>query len=126
MAIRQCLSKAFSIPATVRHFRVLPAALAADADVKGVEITQDTDKDGLQGYDLVVERFKEISGVPDKHTDGTSGITFQEWEIVMKSLGFDAAHAKATFEAVDANGDGKITSEELSEYSHEFFFSGAS
>lgn len=114
---------------TVRHFQILPAALAADADVKDVKIAQDTDKDGSvtgQDYDVVVGRFKEMSGVPDKHTGETSGITFEEWKVVMKSLGFDAAHAKATFDAVDANGDGKVTSDELAEYSHESFFPRAS
>ena len=40
-------------------------------------------------------------------------ITFQEWKAHYYCLGIDQAHARASFDAMDKNGDGKISKEEF-------------
>lgn len=55
--------------------------------------------------------------------DGDGDISFAEWETTMKALGFDTAHARVTFDAMDTNGNNTIQRDEFADYHYEFFMS---
>lgn len=50
-------------------------------------------------------------------------ITFKEWVDFYNALGIDPAHAKASFAAMDENGDGVVSKEGFAAYIKEFFLS---
>ena len=45
----------------------------------------------------------------------------KEWELHYKCMGTDPKYAKASFEAMDTNGDGVVSFEEFTAYHVEFF-----
>ena len=55
--------------------------------------------------------------------DGDSWISLKEWEHHYQAHSIPVEHAKASFEAMDANHDGKISMQEFIDYHTEFFFS---
>ena len=55
--------------------------------------------------------------------DANGWISLKEWEQHYRALGIAVEHAKTSFEAMDANHDGKISMEEFIDYHTEFFFS---
>ena len=54
--------------------------------------------------------------------DGNGWISFDEWENHYKAFVLHLDAAKASFEAMDANKDGKISKEEFVKYHTEYFF----
>ena len=55
-------------------------------------------------------------------TDRNGEISFQEWVEIYKVIGIDSEHARASFSAMDTNGDGVVSKEEYEAYAKEFFF----
>ncbi len=55
--------------------------------------------------------------------DGNGEISFKEWVQYYIACGIDIIHARASFDAMDANHDGVISKEEFIAYAKEFFFS---
>lgn len=55
--------------------------------------------------------------------DGEGALQLEQWIVIMKGLGFDTAHAKTTFEAMNTNKDDKVTPDEFADYHYEYFFS---
>ena len=53
--------------------------------------------------------------------DGDGKISIAEWETFMKTCGFDTEQARATFDAMDTNGDDAVERDELVQYLYEFF-----
>ena len=56
-------------------------------------------------------------------TDANGTISFKEWVEYYKALGVDPCHARASFDAMDTNGDNDVSMEEFAAYNKEFFFS---
>ena len=54
--------------------------------------------------------------------NGDGYISLEEWTIHYKCLGIDPKHAKASFDAMDTNGNGKVSYKEFVAYSKEYFF----
>lgn len=65
--------------------------------------------------------LNSIFDIVDANGDGE--ISIEEWETSMKALGFNTAHAQATFAAMDSNGDKMVQRDEFADYHYEFFFS---
>ena len=59
--------------------------------------------------------------VLDINEDGF--IDFEEWTAHYQIMGIDTAHARASFDAIDANHDQKISEEEFMKYQMEYLFS---
>ena len=92
---------------------------------------------GLNDYTvkLTVDEMIEIYGKqlqkPDKpksifnelfdSVDMNGNAHFQEWQTHYKAMGIPIEHARASFDAMDANGDGKVSKEEFSDYHREYF-----
>ena len=55
--------------------------------------------------------------------DGDSKISFKEWVHYYKALDINTEHARASFDAMDTNCDGVVSSVEFNAYCTEFFFS---
>ena len=64
--------------------------------------------------------FKDMFTNLDMNCDGV--VTFNEWEAHYKVIGISLDYARASFDAMDANGDGLITLEEFVNYHTEFFY----
>ena len=64
---------------------------------------------------ILLDMFSNL----DLNGDGV--ITFSEWRAHYHCIGIDTAHARASFDAMDANSDGKISKEEFVNYHYEFF-----
>ena len=74
-------------------------------------------QDKLQyAKDTLSEMFSNL----DMNGDGV--ITFNEWSAHNQCLGIDTAHARASFDAMDKSGDGKITKEEFVDYQYEYWY----
>ena len=54
--------------------------------------------------------------------NGNGYISLEEWTIHYKCLGIDPKHAKASFDAMDTDGDGKVSYDEYAAYSMEYLF----
>ena len=52
--------------------------------------------------------------------NGDDVITLNEWSAHYHCMGIDTAHARASFDAMDANSDGKISKEEFVNYHYEY------
>ena len=70
--------------------------------------------------DFAVDRFDRIYRIIDTDRSGT--ISFQEWEIHYKAVGIPVEHAKASFDAMDTDGDGVISHDEFVAYHTEYFY----
>lgn len=55
--------------------------------------------------------------------DGDGTISLQEWVKYSRAIGVNPEDAKQSFDAMDANGDKKVTREEFLAYNEEFFYS---
>lgn len=67
------------------------------------------------------ELFTDLFNLLDTNQDGD--ISFTEWQTFYRCMGVDLAYAKASFDAVDRNGDGGISRDEFLDYHCEFLFS---
>lgn len=54
--------------------------------------------------------------------NGDGVISFEEWTAHYSCLGLDPAHARASFDAMDQNSDGKISMEEFLNFHYEYYF----
>ena len=73
--------------------------------------------DKLQfALDILRDMFSNL----DMNGDGV--ITFNEWSAHYHCMGIDTAHARASFDAMDANSDGKVTQEEFVNYHYEYYY----
>ncbi len=55
--------------------------------------------------------------------DGSGEISVEEYKLFFKCLGMSEAAATASFTALDANGDGKLSLEEFVRLGRDFFIS---
>ena len=65
--------------------------------------------------------FKEMFNYID--TDGNGFITYNEWKDHYIALGIPVEYARASFDAMDVDKDGKITNKEFANYHMEYFYS---
>ena len=63
--------------------------------------------------------FSDMFRILDVSGDGV--ISFKEWSAHYQCIGVDTAHARASFDAMDKNGDGKVTEEEFVSYNYEYY-----
>ena len=68
------------------------------------------------GLDLFLNMFSNL----DLNGDGV--ITFNEWRAHYQCMGIDTAHARASFNAMDKSGEGKITKQQFVNYQYEYWF----
>ena len=54
-------------------------------------------------------------------TNGDGVISSEEWRVHNSAMGISPEHAKNSFHAMDADGDGKVTRKEFVDYHLEFF-----
>ena len=64
--------------------------------------------------------FRDMFTNLDMNCDGV--VTINEWEAHYKVLGISLDYARASFDAMDADGDGNITLEEFVDYHTEYFY----
>ena len=110
------------IEATKNFFKVLTDAMGLTDHSKKLTYDQFADAyitnlGALAKY--VIPYSKSCFNAIDTNRKGV--ISIDEWEVIMKGLGFDTAHSKVTFDAMDTNGKGTVTCDEFAEYHYEFF-----
>ena len=71
---------------------------------------------GLEFTKVYTTQFEIID------SDGNGEISFKEWVDYYKALGIDTAQAKASFNAMDTNGDSIVSKEEFVAFNEEFYF----
>ena len=82
---------------------------------EGAKLVSPDDK--LQfAVDIALDWFSNL----DMNGDGV--VTFDEWSAHYRCMGIDTAHARASFDAMDANSDGEISKEEFVNYQYEFWY----
>ena len=54
--------------------------------------------------------------------NGDGVISFDEWTAHYKCMGIDIAHARASFDAMDQNSDGKISMKEFVNFHYEYYY----
>ena len=54
--------------------------------------------------------------------NGDGVVSFEEWTAHYICLGIDPAHARASFDAMDQNSDGKISTEDFVSFHYEYLF----
>ena len=74
--------------------------------------------DKMRGHtqDLFSGAFQMID------TNETGWLSLEEWENYYKAAGIDTKHAKESFNAMDKNGNGKVTKEEFIAFNDEYFY----
>ncbi len=77
--------------------------------LKGSGNFEETEKAFLAHFDLV-------------DTDGNGVISYNEWEDLYRVTDIGIKHARSSFEAMDANGDGVVSKEEYLAFTKEFYF----
>ena len=55
--------------------------------------------------------------------NGDCVISMEEWRVHNCAMGISPEHAEASFHAMDADEDGKISQEEFVNYHYEYFYS---
>ena len=65
--------------------------------------------------------FGSMFHMQDMNEDGV--ISLEEWTAHYQIAGLDTAHARASFDAMDTNHDGKISEDEFVKYHMEYLFS---
>ena len=70
------------------------------------------------------EDYEQFFGVMFQNQDinGDGVISFEEWRAHYYCMGIDTAHARASFDAMDKNSDGKISKEEFLSFHYEYYF----
>ena len=68
-----------------------------------------------------IDRFKGMFKCLDVNSDNF--IDLAEWKIHNVAIGIPQEHAEASFNAIDRDGDGKITEDEFVNYHFEYFYS---
>jgi Ca2+-binding EF-hand superfamily protein len=69
------------------------------------------------GGNLTLTMFEAIKA------NDSNEMSFKDWVLYYKAIGIDTAHARASFDAMDTNGDGVVSAEEFNNYNIEFFMS---
>ena len=63
--------------------------------------------------------FKPMFECLDVNDDGY--ITLNEWQFHNSALGISQEHSKLSFDAMDRDGDGRVTVEEFVDYHDEYY-----
>ena len=124
------LFKAYSdLGASEEAKRKLSEAIYAISDSLGLtdhtksltydEIVKSWVDNVVEGKGFAVDAYDMAFRVIDR--DGNGSISLEEWEFHNKALNISAEHARAPFEAMDTNQDGKISHEEFVAYHFEYF-----
>ena len=66
--------------------------------------------------DVLLDMFSSLN------MNGHGIITFNEWSAHYHCMGIDTAHARASFDAMDVNGDGKVTEKMFVNYHYEYYY----
>ena len=72
-------------------------------------------------FDVLGKTIDAHFEIIDSNEDGE--ISFNEWVDAYKAMDIDVVHARASFDAMDANGDGMISKEEFFAYTKEYYTS---
>ena len=84
-------------------------------------ITNFTAPSNSPNVDQIAGLFNLMFEFIDSDENGV--ISYKEWEDYYRVCGIDTKFAKASFDAMDTNGDGLISKEEFYAYNMEFYFS---
>ena len=74
----------------------------------------------IPGRDERSKAFVVMFDIIDSNCNGE--ISFKEWTDYYKTVGIDVKHARASFDAMDADGNGIVSKEEFIAYVDEYFF----
>ena len=71
--------------------------------------------------DQITTMFTLMFEIIDSDENGE--ISYKEWEDYYRVISIDTEFARASFDAMDTNGDGVVSKEEFYAYNREFFYS---